>query len=374
MHVPHDPFSLSEVELDLHSYRNLAEFFNRSLKSGSRPLDSDQHAILSPADAKVLQFGIIESGTLEQVKGVTYSLDALIGTEDPNHAKKAPNIEVRSQNEAEISEENLAKDEEFARINSISYTIPSLFFGRRNQTPSKNMDVSMTSKPGSEAEVRADLALGDGSRSSWFKPKDKPQTALYYIVFYLAPGDYHHFHSPVSWVVEKRRHFSGELFSVSNFIQTRLPGLFTINERVVLLGRWRYGLCSLAAIGATNVGSIRINFDKELKTNSLVTETAADRADEEAKEKGLPHSSYAEATYSEASKILGGHALKRGEEMGSFCLGSSIVLVFEGPIGKRKSFDEGWDEARAGGWRWGVEKGQKVKYGQAIGWYEEESR
>ena len=368
--------SLSEVsEPDLHVYRNLASFFYRTLKPGVRPIDSDLSALLSPADGRVLQFGTIERGEVEQVKGMTYSLDALLGTEPPNDKKVAQPAKRTNQNSVKFGEEDIIKaDEEFAAINGISYTLPNLFSGPKTQERSTYMDASTTPKSSSEAEVRADLALGDGSRRSWFSSKAKTPTALYYIVVYLAPGDYHRFHSPVSWVVERRRHFAGELFSVSPWLQRNLPGLFTLNERVVLLGRWRWGFFSYTPVGATNVGSIKVNFDSELRTNSLTTDTAADRAADEAAKRGEPYSGFAEATYAEASKILSGHALRRGEEMGGFQLGSSIVMVFEAPKGKRKSFDEGWaDGTRKGGWKWGVQKGQKVKYGQAIGWYDEEN-
>ena len=316
---------------------------------------------------------MIEHGEVEQVKGMTYSLDALLGTEPPGTAKKADEEFKPHQSSAKVGDEDVIKaDEEFATMNGISYTLPNLFSGPQTQDDSPSMDASTEPTRSSESEVRADLALGDGSKRSWFSSTPKVPTSLYYIVFYLAPGDYHRFHSPASWVVERRRHFAGELYSVSPYLQRTLPGLFTLNERVVLLGRWRWGFFSFTPVGATNVGSIKINFDRELRTNSLTTDTAADRAAEEAASRGEPYSGFAEATYGEASKVLGGHALRKGEEMGGFQLGSSIVLVFEAPKGRRKSFDEGWaDGTRKGGWQWKIEQGQKVKYGQAIGWVED---
>ena len=326
--------------------------------------------------------GMIEDGQVEQVKGMTYTLDALLGTDPPsisNSSAPAPGPKKDAQGSMQHSiakegeEDIIRSDEEFAQVNGISYTLPNLFSGPKSQEDTPAMDASTTPKTSSEAEVRADLALGDGSNKSWFNPTAKKDSALYYIVVYLAPGDYHRFHSPTSWVAEKRRHFAGELYSVSPYLQRTLPGLFTLNERVVLLGRWRWGFFSFTPVGATNVGSIKINFDRELRTNSLTTDTAADRAAEEASQRGESYSGFAEATYAEASKLLGGHALRKGEEMGGFQLGSSIVMVFEAPKGSRKSLDEGWEEGeRKGGWQWGVQKGQRVKYGEAVGWVEED--
>lgn len=131
--------------------------------------------------------------------------------------------------------------------------------------------------------------------------------------------------------------FLGELFSVSPYIQNRIPNLFTLNERVAILGRWRYGFFSMIAVGATNVGSIHINFDKDLRTNNLLREK--------------PDGSYAEATYAESSILLRGHALHAGEEMGGFSLGSTVILVFEAP-------GEGVEFC--------VQEKERIKVGQAL--------
>lgn len=116
-----------------------------------------------------------------------------------------------------------------------------------------------------------------------------------------------------------------------------MPNLFTLNERVALLGRWRHGFFSMTPVGATNVGSIHINFDKDLRTNNLLRKK--------------PDGSYAEATYTNSSTLLRGHALHAGEEMGGFSLGSTVILVFEAPRGKVEFC---------------VREGGKVKVGEAL--------
>ncbi|KMU80955.1 phosphatidylserine decarboxylase proenzyme [Coccidioides immitis RMSCC 3703] len=335
--------NLSEVaEQDLHVYPNLAAFFYRELKPGVRPLDPNPNAILSPSDGRILQFGMIEKGEVEQVKGVTYSLDALLGRDagTPRSGLAQPALRSSGNSnttDAKTDSDNMEADEEFAKMNGISYTLPSLLSGGKDGHTDKrasSMDASVESSYKSEVNVQADLAKGE---------------------------------TPCSMVVESRRHFAGELFSVSPYLQRTLPGLFTLNERVVLLGRWRWGFFSFTPVGATNVGSIKINFDRELRTNSLTTDTEADRQAALAVKRGEVYPGYAEATYHLASKTLGGHALERGEEMGGFQLGSSIVLVFEAPMGEPKNLELGSGGEREGGWVWKIEKGQRVKYGEALG-------
>jgi phosphatidylserine decarboxylase len=72
---------------------------------------------------------------------------------------------------------------------------------------------------------------------------------LYQCVIYLAPGDYHRFHSPAEWQPTHRRHFTGKLLSVNPKVAKWLPGLFCLNERAVYMGNWEHGFFSLAAVG-----------------------------------------------------------------------------------------------------------------------------
>merc|ERR1712093_190918 len=124
-------------EPDLHVFPNLASFFYRTLKPGVRPLDPRQNALVSPSDGRVLQFGTIESGEVEQVKGMTYSLDALLGTKTPETSPNpsrpgsifSPKTDASTTSRREGDEEIIKQDEEFARVNGISYTLPNLFSG-----------------------------------------------------------------------------------------------------------------------------------------------------------------------------------------------------------------------------------------------------
>jgi phosphatidylserine decarboxylase len=120
--------------------------------------------------------------------------------------------------------------------------------------------------------------------------------------------------------------------------------LFVLNERVALLGYWKHGFFSMTPVGATNVGSIKINFDKDLTTNTRMHNGV----------KTKKNTCY-EAHYTEASSLLKGQPLFKGEEVGGFMLGSTVVLVFEAP----KNF------------KFNLEQGQKVKMGQPIGDIEE---
>jgi phosphatidylserine decarboxylase len=68
------------------------------------------------------------------------------------------------------------------------------------------------------------------------KMSQRIKNNLYQITVYLAPGDYHCFHSPTDWKVQLRRHFPGKLLSVRPSVAEWMPKLFAQNERVVYEG------------------------------------------------------------------------------------------------------------------------------------------
>ncbi|KAN0063068.1 phosphatidylserine decarboxylase 1 [Thecaphora frezii] len=382
---------------DLTHYRSLGEFFYRELKEGARKIDDS--ILVSPADGTVLHFGEISGRRVEQVKGITYSLDALLGstsapqtTEEVDYAQRGDHEKIDEREFASVNgiqysldkllgdeKEKPAEPEKPAKKSALRFLKPS-YWRKAKQTsnvtgvpapevkeegevaPQEHTDPTAQSE-----EKRVDEAgmptpdtpevLGRYANvayemgSSALPPLLQPHSPgregvreghkLFFCVIYLAPGDYHRFHSPTNWVAERRRHFRGELYSVSPYMAKRLSNLFVLNERVALLGRWRHGFFGMVPVGATNVGSIRINFDKALRTNVRKQRELA--------------GTYSEASYGAASMLLGGQPLAAGDEMGGFLLGSTIVLVFEAP----------------NEFKFELQAGQKVKVGNKLGDVEE---
>lgn len=140
----------------------------------------------------------------------------------------------------------------------------------------------------------------------------KDELDLYQVVIYLAPGNYHAFHSPARWVANQCRHYPGLLLSVRPTLLSHVPHLFCLNERVVMNGSWKHGFFSLAAVAATNVGDIVIDAEPSLRTNVL-----------RRRKYHKQHGPYTEIPV---------HApFLSGDRVGEFRLGSTIVLVFQAP-------------------------------------------
>jgi phosphatidylserine decarboxylase len=71
---------------EIHHYPSIGHFFGRDLREGLRPIESD---FVSPVDGTLRNFGVIEDGRLEQIKGKTYALARFLG--DEAYAKRYEN-------------------------------------------------------------------------------------------------------------------------------------------------------------------------------------------------------------------------------------------------------------------------------------------
>jgi phosphatidylserine decarboxylase len=90
---------------------------------------------------------------------------------------------------------------------------------------------------------------------------------------------------------------------------SRKKDVFATNERIVYTGEWKYGSFVFVPVAAFNVGDISIGQDFELKTNLLEFENSQKIWDDKKVE----------------------FFFKKGEEVGMFNAGSTIILVFEAP-------------------------------------------
>jgi len=166
------------LDEDLTHYKSIAQFFYRKIKPNVRPIDKKAE-LVSPVDGRVLQFGEILNNEIEQVKGFTYSLNALLGYD--GNSKKEKNIIFN-------------KDKLIKSLNRIPSHV--------------NMSHQKFLKTYS---IDSSKDLEKMKENENYNPFSRHGNKLFYCVLYLSPGDYHHFHSPTNWIIEKRRHFSGKL-------------------------------------------------------------------------------------------------------------------------------------------------------------------
>jgi phosphatidylserine decarboxylase len=61
---------------ELHEYPSVGHFFIRDLREGLRPVEGD---FVSPVDGVLRNFGVVESGRIEQVKGKSYTIARFLG-------------------------------------------------------------------------------------------------------------------------------------------------------------------------------------------------------------------------------------------------------------------------------------------------------
>ncbi|RVX15328.1 Phosphatidylserine decarboxylase proenzyme 1, mitochondrial [Vitis vinifera] len=261
---------LEEAAMPLDEYATLRDFFVRSLKEGSRPIDPDPRCLVSPVDGIILRFGELKAAgaMIEQVKGFSYSVSSLLG------ANSLLPMITEENTHAESSElENTPKDQ---------------------------------------------------SNKSWWR------------VSLASPKVW----DPVASSLETIIGYTLQLTGMFLF-----AGIF----QVVLEGQWQEGFMGIAAIGATNIGSIELFIEPELRTNRP--------------RKKFFHSEPPEERIYEPEGV--GVMLKKGDEMAAFNMGSTVVLVFQAPV-SRSPKNQGSSE-----FSFCTRKGDRIRVGEALGrWHD----
>ena len=122
-----------------------------------------------------------------------------------------------------------------------------------------------------------------------------------YANLYLSPRDYHHYHAPCDMRILSATYTRGELYSVSAKCLQSVANLYTKNERVALKCECKGFLFWLVFVGALNVGKMRFKFDESIQTNA----TSA----------------------SNFTRKYENLSVSKGDELGNFELGSTIVII-----------------------------------------------
>lgn len=127
-----------------------------------------------------------------------------------------------------------------------------------------------------------------------------------FITTYLSPRDYHRVHMPCDATLKKMIYVPGELFSVNPFLAEHVPNLFARNERVICEFETAFGPMVQILVGATITASMStvwagvINPPRSKEVVEYHYETQGDSAIH----------------------------LKKGQEMGAFRLGSTVINLF----------------------------------------------
>ncbi|BDG06362.1 archaetidylserine decarboxylase [Anaeromyxobacter oryzae] len=125
-----------------------------------------------------------------------------------------------------------------------------------------------------------------------------------YATIYLSPKDYHRIHFPLGGRVTGYRYVPGKLWPVNPASVRTVPGLFSVNERLVTVTETPVGACAIVAVGATVVGRVRAYYDPTVPfTNAGAPFTLRDY------ERPIP--------------------VEKGQELGAFEMGSTVILMFE---------------------------------------------
>jgi len=141
-----------------------------------------------------------------------------------------------------------------------------------------------------------DLLGGDAQRAKAFHQGS-------FATIYLSPKDYHRLHMPLSGKLTEMVHIPGRLFSVNAATTRSVNNLFAINERVAAIFDTDIGPMALVLVGAIFVSSIETVWHGVVTPPTRKTIQSWD--------------------YRQENVLIG-----KGEEMGRFNMGSTIIVLF----------------------------------------------
>lgn len=144
------------------------------------------------------------------------------------------------------------------------------------------------------------LLAGDRAMAKMFRDGE-------FVTTYLAPRDYHRVHMPCNGILREMIYVPGDLYSVNPLTAQNIPNLFARNERVICLFDTEFGPMVQILVGATIVGSI---------------ETAWAGTITPPREGVIKRWSWPGAEEDGAVVLL------KGQEMGRFKLGSTVINLF----------------------------------------------
>lgn len=148
-----------------------------------------------------------------------------------------------------------------------------------------------------------------------------------FATLYLSPKDYHRVHMPIDAELISMSYMPGALFSVQPSTARVVPRLFARNERLAVFFSTQIGPMVMVMVGATIVGAIGTSWHGEIKRSK-------NRIDFE---------------YSPEER----QQMAKGDEMGYFKLGSTVVLLFA------NGAQMNWDKD--------LKAGSPIRFGQALG-------
>jgi len=168
-------------------------------------------------------------------------------------------------------------------------------------------------------ELLADGALAEQLAGGW------------YATIYLSPADYHRVHSPLDGRIVSYDYVPGTLWPVKPFFTRNVEGLLARNERAVIQLDTAIGPVAVVLIAAVGVGHLRVGVEAA---------AAGRRRERRRVEPATPVE------------------VKRGDELGAFLLGSTVVVVF--PAGRVEAAP--------------IDAGEAVRCGQVLARLRQEGR